>query len=407
MARVLIYTSPAMGHLLPALGPAVELAKRGHAVHMITLASQIERVASLGISAAAMDPQIEACAMDDYTASNPLNAVELAVATFARRAAFEREDLKQAVAAFRPDVLVVDTNSFGARTAAEGSGLPWCCFQPFFTPLPANDVPPFGPGFRHSSGLLGRLRNTVLRPVVSGTLEKLTLKAVNPLREAEGLDALNGLVDFYTRPTKTLYFTTDDLDYPRARWPDSFVMCGPATWEPEADAPAWLAEVTRPIVLVTCSTEAQADQRIIEAALQGLAGADFFVVATSAATDASAFTVPANARVERFLPHGPILDHAAAVICHGGMGITQKALAKGVPVCVVPFGRDQLEVARRVEHAGVGVRLPLRKLSGENVRAAIQNTIRCADRAQQMAQAFTQAGGARRATEVVLELCAS
>jgi hypothetical protein len=36
------------------------------------------------------------------------------------------------------------------------------------------------------------------------------------------------------------------------------------------------------------------------------------------------------------------------------MGATQKALAHGVPVCAVPFGRDQLEVARRVEVAAAG-----------------------------------------------------
>jgi hypothetical protein len=30
------------------------------------------------------------------------------------------------------------------------------------------------------------------------------------------------------------------------------------------------------------------------------------------------------------------------------LGTTQKALARGVPVCVVPHGRDQFEVARRV-----------------------------------------------------------
>ena len=42
---------------------------------------------------------------------------------------------------------------------------------------------------------------------------------------------------------------------------------------------------------------------------------------------------------------------------HAGMGATQKALAHGVPVCAVPFGRDQLEVARRVEVAHAGTRL--------------------------------------------------
>lgn len=34
------------------------------------------------------------------------------------------------------------------------------------------------------------------------------------------------------------------------------------------------------------------------------------------------------------------------------MGVTQKALAAGVPVCVVPFGRDQPEERKtRVEDA--------------------------------------------------------
>ena len=53
-----------------------------------------------------------------------------------------------------------------------------------------------------------------------------------------------------------------------------------------------------------------------------------------------------------------VLDRAVCVVCHAGMGITQKALAHGVPVVAVPFGRDQPEVARRVEVAGAGVRLP-------------------------------------------------
>jgi hypothetical protein len=57
------------------------------------------------------------------------------------------------------------------------------------------------------------------------------------------------------------------------------------------------------------------------------------------------------ARLQRFVPHGPLLEGAVCAMTHGGMGATQKALVHGVPVCVVPFGRDRLEVARRVEVA--------------------------------------------------------
>src|SRR5690606_6175030 len=79
-----------------------------------------------------------------------------------------------------------------------------------------------------------------------------------------------------------------------------------------------------------------------------------------------------NLRVERFVPHGAVLDRAAAVVCPGGMGITAKAVARGVPVVAVPFGRDQPEVARRIAEARVGVRLPLKELSAESLRAAVR-----------------------------------
>ena len=62
-----------------------------------------------------------------------------------------------------------------------------------------------------------------------------------------------------------------------------------------------------------------------------------------------------TSRVERFVSHAAVLERAAAVVCHGGMGIVQKAIAAGVPIAAVPFGRDQPEVARRVVEAGAGV----------------------------------------------------
>jgi MGT family glycosyltransferase len=243
-----------------------------------------------------------------------------------------------------------------------------------------------------------------LRPLIFGKLARLALPTVNELRAEVGLAPVATMTEFLTRPPRTLYFTAEALEYPRRDWPDSFVMVGPATWGPKAEAPAWLDGERRPVVLVTCSTEAQADRAILEHALRGLADTDVFVVGTSAAEDPASFDVPANARVERFLPHDPILDRAVAVVCHGGMGITQKALAKGVPVCVVAFGRDQLEVARRVERAGAGVRLPPRRLSPTRLRDAIARTRACTPGAQRIAAAFRAAGGAERAADVVEEI---
>ena len=100
--------------------------------------------------------------------------------------------------------------------------------------------------------------------------------------------------------------------------------------------------------------------------MTALADEPVHVVATLPAGLPSDVTVGPNATVFEFVPHGPVLDRAVCAITHGGMGATQKALARGVPVCVVPFGRDQFEVARRVEVARCGTRLPAKKLTARS-----------------------------------------
>jgi MGT family glycosyltransferase len=167
-----------------------------------------------------------------------------------------------------------------------------------------------------------------------------------------------------------------------------------------------LAADDRPLVLLTCSTEFQNDGRLLETALTALAPEPLRVVATSAAVDTAGWAVPPNARLEPFLPHGPLLARAQVVVCHGGMGITQKALAAGVPVVVVPFGRDQLEVARHVEVAGAGVRLPAKQLSPQRLRNAVAQARGLSAGARRVAEGFRQAGGAGAAAEVLEELLA-
>ena len=123
------------------------------------------------------------------------------------------------------------------------------------------------------------------------------------------------------------------------------------------------------------SAEFQNDGRLVEAALQALADEPVSVVATLPAGDLAQFSIPANARVERFVPHGPLVDRAVCAVTHAGMGATQKALARGVPVCAVPFGRDQLEVARRVEIADAGTRLPAKRLNAERLRDKVREAM--------------------------------
>ncbi len=401
MARVLAYTSPARGHLYPLTPILLELQRRGHSVAVRTLASEVGRMRDLGFAAEAISDRVEAIAHDDWRASNARAGLARSVATFVARSAHDAPDLQGAIGAERPDAVIVDINSWGALAAAEAWDGPWAAFCPYPLAISSKDAPPFGPGFAPARGPLGRLRDRLARPIVMGTLERAMVPKTNAVRARLGLPPVANVDEVFGRPPLLLYLTAEPFEYPRRDWPANVVMVGPCEWEPASEAPEWLADITAPIVLVTTSSEFQGDSRLIQAALDGLADEPVFVVATLPAGDPGVLRVPANARVERFVPHGPILDRAVCAITHGGMGATQKALARGVPVCAVPFGRDQPEVARRVEVARAGSRLPAGQLSAERLRDKVREATGHAEGARRIAAAFNAAGGATAAANAV------
>lgn len=65
--------------------------------------------------------------------------------------------------------------------------------------------------------------------------------------------------------------------------------------------------------------------------------------------------VPANVRVEPWVPQEAVMPHAAAIIAHGGAGSTRMALAAGVPAVIVPGFADQFRNAERVAALGAGL----------------------------------------------------
>jgi UDP:flavonoid glycosyltransferase YjiC (YdhE family) len=76
-------------------------------------------------------------------------------------------------------------------------------------------------------------------------------------------------------------------------------------------------------------------------------------------------------------------------------------------VCVVPFGRDQLEVARRVEVADAGTRLPAQRLNPNRLRAKIREAMRKTVGARRVADGFAAAGGPAAAADAFETLAAA
>jgi MGT family glycosyltransferase len=399
MARILAYTSPGRSHLFPLTPVLDELHRRGHQISLRTLASQVALMQARGFDAAPISAPIEAIEHDDWRARNPLQSVRQNARIFCARAEHDAPDLRRAIAETQPDAVLVDINSWGGLMAAEAWGGPWAVFCPYPLALRSNDAPPFGPGFAPARGPLGRMRDRVARPLIFGTVERQVRPALNGIRERLGLAPVANVEEWFASPPLLLYMTAEPFEYPRRDWPENVVMVGPCDWDPPSEPPPWLERIDQPIVLVNTSTEFQNDGRLVQVALQALAAEPVSVVATLPAGDPTALQVPANAHVERFISHRAVLERAVCAITHGGMGSTQKALAHGVPVCVVPFGRDQLEVARRVEVARAGTRLPAARLRPDRLRAKVREAMSCAAGARRVAAAFAASDGGRVAAD--------
>lgn len=397
--RILAYTSPARGHLNPMMGPLLELAARGAEVHVRTLASAVPAVREAGLACEPIDPRIEAIAMDDHEAKSQVAAGERAFEVWARRASVEAGDFEAAMTTVSPDLALVDTTTYGAKAVAERERLPWAESRPFLLEDPAPGMPPFGFGLRPMTGPVGRLRNAALARLAARFDAKARLPTVNAGRLAAGLPPCATIAEARHRAELTLYFTARPFEYQRPM-PPGVLMVGAGTWDPPSALPLEIPDDGRPLALVTCSSEFQDDGEIAAAALAGLRG-DWRTVVTTAGVDPAALPPARDAIVERFLPHRPLLDRASVVVCHGGMGITQKALSYGVPVCVVPWARDQLDVAAHVLEAGAGAKLSRRRLSPGRLARAAQAARECASGAARVKAGYEATGSSRAAATAV------
>ena len=66
MARILAYTSPALGHLFPFSALLLELSARGHEIELRTLSTGVDMGRRLGFTTDIIDPRIEATVNDDW-----------------------------------------------------------------------------------------------------------------------------------------------------------------------------------------------------------------------------------------------------------------------------------------------------------------------------------------------------
>jgi len=373
------------GHAFPMIALGRALAARGHDVVLQTWRRWEEHVEAEGMRFAAA-PEYHVFP----TLERPLTPYQAVVRAV--------HDTRPLVAETRPHAIVADILTLAPALAGELDGVPVATLIPHLDPRGAPGFPPYSLGARLPRTRAGRRMWEATDRVVAIGLER-GREELNETRGRLGLPPLAHVHGGISRDL-CLVATFPQLEYPRA-WPAATHVVGPLLWEPpsgEVEVPAGDA----PLVLVAPSTSQDRRQRLLRAALAGLADLPVRVLAS---TDRRALDppvpVPANARLVDWAPYARTMPRCDVVVSHAGHGTLARALQAGcVPVCV-PAAGDMNESAARVDWAGVGVRLPRRLCRPGPVGLAVRRALaepRLAARARALASwAAAHDSGARAA----------
>jgi MGT family glycosyltransferase len=214
-------------------------------------------------------------------------------------------------------------------------------------------------GLRPARGPAGRLRDRVVNALAGRLWDAKGLSGLNALRRRYDLPPLSHFFDQVGRARRQLVLTSTAFDFP-AILPGNARYVGPILDEPAwATSAAWTMPAgSSPLVLVALSSTFQDQIRCLQRIVDALSTIPVrAIVTTGPAVDVTALRSSPNVVVVESAPHRDVLQHAALVITHGGHGTVMKALAAGVPLVLLPHGRDQGDTAARVSARGAGVTL--------------------------------------------------
>lgn len=329
--RVLFATTRGAGHFAPLVPFARACERLGHEVLVCGPPDVAGDVAAAGLTHWPVDPPA-AEDLDPVWARVPglspdeQNAVVVGEIFGRLNTAAALPRMREAVAEWRPDLVLHELSEYASVLAAELAGVP------------------------HARVAIGL-----------ATFEAQALAFAAP--RLDELRAELGLApDPEARVLRESPFLTTvpaSLEDPSDGGQPGTLRVRDPAWtyaEPSADEP--------PLVYLTLGSVAGSFERT-QQLFMALAGAvadlpvrGLLTVGRAADVDAIAAAAPPNVRVEAWVPQAEALAQASAIVCHGGSGSTFGALAAAVPLVVVPLFADQPANAARVEAVGAGLAVP-------------------------------------------------
>jgi hypothetical protein len=287
------------------------------------------------------------------------------------------EDTMTEIERWQPHVLAPDWIRTGAAVAGEAAGVPTALLVHGNNLLPEPGKPPPGFGFLPAKSSLGRTRDRFFGHIFLRLFNK-GLPALNQARRTYGLQPLTHVLEHFERPARFLCLYSEAFDLPANQHPGNLRYVGPVLEEPawtEAWTSPWPLDDSRPLVVISMSTSFMKQERALRRCIEAVSSMQVRALVTVGPTlDPAEFRFAENVVVVQSAPHDEVFRDADAVVTHAGMGTVARALAHGLPLVCMPMGRDQDDIAARVQWHGAGLRVG-RSASAAKITASLHRVL--------------------------------
>lgn len=318
----------------------------------------------------AMRTEVEAAGFDFVTwrraptglAADPTDFTDMA--EWVRRAVFDpaaayAADIRDELGRSPADAVLCIDVLFGAVIGAEAAGVPVAMLSPHVSIRPLAGVPTATSGLQAPKTPDERAEVDAANERFAAFMNSF-LPELNQACATHGVPDVVHVMDIFDRPGRMLMGMSQAFDFEADWLPENVRYVGPLLDQPSWSEPwqaPWRSE--RPRVLVACSTGAQGQGELIQRVFEAIGTLDIEAVATAGPNLAvETLRAPHNVHLLRSAPHNSVMPEVSAVITQGGHGTVNRALINGLPLLVLPMGRDQSDNAARVEANGAGLRLP-------------------------------------------------
>ena len=392
MAKIVILSAPAFGHLNPVLPVIAELVQRGHDVVVLNQAELAPLVERQGGRFIAYPEALSLADLPRAIASGNLIALfELLLDATDALLPFCLATLQSE----RPDVVVYDGMALWGEMAARRLGLRSVSTIPFFVFELFRHWVVWNELFGHARRFLPALPRLAMQRL------RLARWRAFPWRSPL----------FPMRGTANILFTTRQLHPPSPIFDEHWHFVGPSI-DPSS-RPEKLPESgidTLPIIYISLGTLHFSNERFLREAISTLAGPDRQLwVSIGRGSDPADFApLPPNVTLAESFPQLGVLERAELFVTHGGLNSLHEALWFGVPTVIVPQQFEQLRNGLTVSRAGAGLLLDGecygRPVGGAALRdavAMVRATPAFRQRARELGAGLRQAGGYRQACDVI------